>query len=167
MEGSWKCKLQQDCTSSDMDLSALPVTVQRRIALLLDQPEATSNADHVKPKAADFAADQAPIPAQQADKLSDTSTSGWELACPLDDVIRQLRSPKGSKVLSRAFANNKLQASEGCSLLLVNGTGLHFVYMVQGCCRRRVEQKLRPSCMMQFMLGWAEESLFKLGKTLR
>ena len=101
--------------ATPMDLLGLPINVQRRIALLLHEPESVSTG----PSETDATAPVAPDRGSDGQAAFNRGNSGctspadsWKLSIPADEVAAQLRQTQAGAVYTNAFGDHRLQACD-------------------------------------------------------
>ena len=145
-----------------MDLHALPANVQRRIALLLEEPQ---NAPVVvQSNDANNELDQC------ADHLKSAKAAGAHFRSiaeafpgsePSSGLCRRLQSPNGPLVLEEAFGADKLQVYPA----LPDGYYTQVSLFIQQMCCRHADQKPKSCLKVQSMLLWVGVGPWKPGKT--
>lgn len=101
--------------ATPMDLLGLPVNVQRRIALLLHEPNSVSTGlaknEATAPVAPDRDSDgQAAL--NRANSSRRSLAGSWKVSIPADEVAAQLRQTQAGAVYTNAFGDHKLQACD-------------------------------------------------------
>lgn len=101
--------------ATPMDLLGLPINVQRRIALLLHEPNSVSTGlseiDATAPVAPGRGSD-GQVAFNRANSGRTSPAESWKLSIPADEVAAQLRQTQGGAVYTNAFGDHRLQACD-------------------------------------------------------